>query len=381
MAPMLWDLFSSSLELTPEKKLSVLLNPQNGVLSHVKELRLRNSAIPKDWQRTIETTLKFLIGALPRGSLRCFSSGYKVPAAVLIHLLQLHPNLGSLQTQWEAPDPSDTVGLASSPWIAPSLSKIRQLDLYVDLARSPMIADCAFLVKSVRALDSLFLFCTTKTHNRSLGEASDLIFQNSRPNKDGANNFLQPVYLGICNFDLAVSAISLFEHVSLATLSRLNLLHVNNASEFLEALATRYSVTPGKLAHLTIVLGPLEDVAIDAALQAIEHLLRSINPLHRLDLDTGSDRFIDITCLARHGQTLRGLSLSCEPTGNVRLKLAYQDFATILATCNGLEQLAFNFRPISLGPVDRMALDFALGGDLHSAQTELEAVLVSNTRL
>jgi hypothetical protein len=179
--------------------------------------------------------------------------------------------------------------LGQAPWIAPSLLPIRNLRLYIVPKSESNHDDCRCLVKNVKQLDSLSLNWTIQTDEAHLGVASDLILKASRITEDGASGVLRPSWLEIRNFDLAVSASSIFEYVSFAELSRLDMLGIADVSPFLEALATLYSYFPSRLTHLELMLAEHDDGEVDAALPSLEYPLRSLSPLLDLSLDTDSN--------------------------------------------------------------------------------------------
>jgi hypothetical protein len=99
MVPMLWESGSSSFETTSGKGLTALLLLQIGMIPHIKLIHLRKNDDKRTWHSTIESTLRLLFGALPRGSLLYFTSELKLPAAAFFDLLQLQPNLETLRTR------------------------------------------------------------------------------------------------------------------------------------------------------------------------------------------------------------------------------------------------------------------------------------------
>jgi hypothetical protein len=79
MAPMMWKTFSTDLRPTATKALATLLHPDSGILPHVRQLDVLDAVK----YRNGDDTLKIVLTALPRNSLRSFFSDEAVPLSTL----------------------------------------------------------------------------------------------------------------------------------------------------------------------------------------------------------------------------------------------------------------------------------------------------------
>jgi hypothetical protein len=375
MAPSFWEILETTLEPTPSRSLTVLLQPQNRILSNVKHILVRKGPVRKaGWNESIEATLLSLITVLPENSLRFFGSHYLLPPSCLLHLLQSQQRLERLVVKLDSADPIESGQLNSltqAPWIAPSLGHIKTLTAFVSPAIKPQNDDFRFLIKNAKSLETLKV--NLFPSERSLSYRSKYPWDDEDvftiPKLSRLD--LQFVHLQACS--------PFLKHVDFSFLTSLRFVSCQSDLSFLQTLARYYSQRPCNLAKLEISLklrhsgGPIKETH-----QALEHLLYVLPPHRHLKLDAGNDRLVSTACLLRHGTMLQSLCLSAEHT-TAKIYLSLSDLTTILRACPHLQQLAIALCLVDLGSIEDFGANFTLGSNTAaSAQAELEAMLVRN---
>ena len=82
MAPMLWEHFNTDLYESPSRRLSTLLDPDNGILPYIRHLYVRGGS------RLAESDLILLLGYLPRDRLISFVVSWITPTTLTFLLRQ-----------------------------------------------------------------------------------------------------------------------------------------------------------------------------------------------------------------------------------------------------------------------------------------------------
>jgi hypothetical protein len=127
-APSLWRLLNLFVpRKLSNKSLSALIQPRNGILPCVRELRVScgDEQIRQSCSQDDETFVQLVVAALPRNCLKSFNSFFAVSSPFVLHLLQCHRKLDSLFViVGDSPHGTTLLKLdtASNPlWLSPCL--------------------------------------------------------------------------------------------------------------------------------------------------------------------------------------------------------------------------------------------------------------------
>lgn len=181
---------------------------------------------------------------------------------------------------------------------------------------------------------------------------------------------LQLSHLELSRIDFLAQPI-LATYVDLKKLRTIQLSGCINIESALTSLASSLSITSA-LEALEIV--STSDTG--GVTQAVEALLRSFSGLKDLWLDVMDTHIIDVSCLSRHGLTLRQLGLVPGPGAQRCLDIAA--LQTVISTCPNMVGLAVHFPIIDMGHIQTLGSDFEIlqTNSFRRPLTELEAFLV-----
>jgi hypothetical protein len=315
MVPMLWEALTSTFQPTPSKSMAALLQPQSGILPHVKRVNVKSGRSPTAavCESNIQATLRCLFTALPKQALHTFTSDLTLPASLLVQLLQSQPQLRYLSPRVDNPGSDEPVEVASvggAPWLASSLSQLAELKVYVHSQSTPKNDESRFLVENSVNISALGLL--GQSGSTSAEMISRTVLDVPGAHNQGLTRTLELTRLLFASLCFANYSTTMFKSINFSALVTLRIASCQRTTPFLEALTVLYSRSPCKLQRLHITLRSHGDGEHDAAMQAIESLLQCVPPLRQIYIDVGADKLVSTTCLLRHGSTLRTLWLATD---------------------------------------------------------------------
>jgi hypothetical protein len=182
--------------------------------------------------------------------------------------------------------------------------------------------------------------------------------------------------LDFVRITFAIQPTLLLSYVDVAGLSTLVLRRCHGLGLFLPALALAFSHACS-LKELEISM-PVRVKPSEVTIQPYEALLNSVSGLQKLWIDVARGRLVDISCVTRHGSTLRQLGLCRSPeAARTQTHIDAADLRTLLAVTPNLQSLAINLCPIDLGDLHRFGSNFTLKYSVGSIYVpgELESSL------
>lgn len=373
MAPILWETLSIYSGSATSEKLATLLQPDNGVLKNVRHISIKrfSSVGASDRTPTIKAIVQLLFGALPKNGLVGFESCKDISVLSLLHLLQCHQNLSTLDaridpTSYGSPLYFDA-GVHAT-WIAQALTGLHKLTVYLESENRDTYKSSAMLIRSSPQLKALTVqgYKGTPPLTCSLGELNAL--------SSNANaTRLQLSHLALISLKLGLQP-TVLTNVDSSSLRSLRIYKCRNVKNLLTPLTTLFAQTCG-IDELEIDLGSKLNNA-NSDVQAMEALLKSFTGLKHLWLDVGEGPMIDVSCICRHGSTLCQLGVASRATTSQHL--TSMDLSTIIASCTNLSGLAIDFCPIDLGQIKNFGSEFGLQRlvNVDHAATQLETYLV-----
>lgn len=373
MAPMLWEILYITITRTSQKDWFTLLQPHSGILPFVRRLLVKHLNVYGDNQKVAATNLMFLLCALPRNRLIEFNTNFELSELQFQLLIQNHQGLKRFRSLLEDSERLATGRLDQASWMAPYLSKMEELELWLPLSRNDEIIN-----RSHRNLRFI------------IGNSGRLLHLNLRSLnsrvKDGVPRFAAHILgnsplthlttLTLNNINLSQPNY-LLDRICILNLQKLQLLHCKTICPFLEAVSEVFCSGPSQLQHLDICIDLKAPVhQADAVVQTVERLLSLCVGLKTIGLDTGHGRLPDKDSIIRHGASLRSLCLTNFLDANASYPV--EDLARIIRSCRELEDLGLPICPTDLGHIKDMGVGFTL----HTAvstfpRTEFEATLVS----
>ncbi|OWY56808.1 hypothetical protein AALT_g10759 [Alternaria alternata] len=369
MAPILWEHLTLEIATTLPGELACLLNPNDGVLAHVRSIDIRPGLDdPEEFELNSEFGIAFrlIFGALQKNCLSTLRFYIDISMTTLLSVLQSQQALETLRLQGLTSNGSlsnDLCLATHSSWVTPTLRNIRYLRVTVSDGEQNTYEHSAFLVKNTPKLKYLNL-------DGFVDPLPDWYGNDALGEPGAATQSLQLVRFQLCWLDLMTYPASLFKAIDFSVLRDLIIGECGNVGAFLTALVPGASQVPAlkRLEMVSSLLPPS-----DASLQAIETLVTSTPSLQTLWLDVGKGRLIDVACLAGHGNTLKrlGLAASSRTQGPYYSAL---DLDKLLTQAPKLVDLAVSLCPINLGHVRHLGAKFKLfkqtGNDYVLSETE-----------
>ncbi|KAF2826088.1 hypothetical protein CC86DRAFT_406388 [Ophiobolus disseminans] len=261
MPPMLWDVFVPTFQPLPTGSLTALLQSGSNILPHIKRIHVRviaPSGTEKVHDPSVEASLKFIIGALPKNVLQRFTSDMSFSTSFFMHLLQSQQQWQTFNLRWHPLHlkvPSEIVSAGQAVWLASSLGSLKQLTLYADPTCASNLDDCRFLIQSTDQLDALEI--RGFKSKPSIEILCVQLFSGLEPVDGTPARILCPSRLTFCNLDLATKP------TTMPYLRYENLVKLLHGCTELQELAI--TICP-------IYLGPIERVGSDFALDADSQL-------------------------------------------------------------------------------------------------------------
>ena len=231
----------------PNKSLSALLQPRNGILPHVRELRVScdDSQIGESCSQDAETFVQLVVAALPRNCLKSFNSFLAVSSRFVLHLLQCHRKLESLFIiVGDSPHGTSLLKLdtaSNALWLSPCLQNIERLATFITPGRMEQFYDSRFLIRNAPQLKELIV----ATHGKQLAQVhlspdgtDDLFNAESQESTSSERRVLD--LLGLCGLDFSARTSSLLSFINASALQSLQLSQCKNIGPLLIALAAEF---------------------------------------------------------------------------------------------------------------------------------------------
>jgi hypothetical protein len=357
------------------------MHPKGIVLRHVRHiLALSNSDREiLDWNPIpdFQAATQLILVALRKKRLRGFVTNMSFEPGFLLSLLRHQKKIELLEIPPETQNESLSVHwhiLAQAPWIPSALRELHTLRLYIG-GDDFTYQNCAYIIGNAPKLRDLAI------EGRY---GYEMLY---RVNSEGGNTLkrlpvqdvaVQPLQLARVQLrwlDLALcpagSAPVCIEFTYLQSL----LLHsCDSFGPFLTAIADQFHRNCNLIEFEVGGSVPL----LEDDILGIENLLRHCSGLQYLWIDFGEARMVDITCISRHGRTLRQLGLDFDET-NQRY-CSPSDISTILPSAPELAELAVYIPTIDMGSLQSLGNKptlTVLTGSHAYVPNELEAFLVS----
>ncbi|CAI9631116.1 unnamed protein product [Alternaria burnsii] len=380
MAPILWEHLTLRVATTLPGELACLLNPNDGVLAHVRSIDIRPGL---DGLEKFELNSEFgiafrlIFGALQKNCLSTLRFYIDISMTTLLSVLQSQQ---ALETLWFATlpsykDPSSNLFLtAHSSWLTPTLRNIKNLRIAIDDEDHNANENSAYLLKNTPklnylSLDGFNIFLHDLYGNDAFGEPG------------ATTQSLQLDLLRLGWLDLKTYPASLFTVIDFSVLRALSIVDCYNIGAFLTALVPGASQVPA-LKKLGISAHSSSHLS-EATVKAIETLVTSISSLQDLWLNVGKGRLVDVACLAGNGNMLKRLVLATSSRTQGPYYSAL-DLDKLLTQAPNLEHIAINLCPISLGHVRYLGTQFKLfqqnGNDYVFGETEPLLVRIAKHR-
>ncbi|KAI4908040.1 uncharacterized protein J4E92_010986 [Alternaria infectoria] len=369
MAPILWEKLELSLGdhqgSSPGRSLTTLLDPNSGILPHVRNLCFEDFT-DEDSNNRLES----LILALPRDKLRIFQAyGGDMQHEVFLQLLRSQTKLEKIY----AVTPSLCLGSTRATHIVSQESRARVASLTPELEEITLILECTREDKVddvYRDLQSFIDLYLSLERLELSGEHEDPIsLQGLLWLSPESRLFSNLTSIKMEAMSLVPDASYQFSHnFDVARLEKLHLKDCSSMSLFFESLSESYIETPGKLRELCIDLpGPdpyhddgEHDVQVKTT-ESIENFLKVCPRLENLDLNLRNGKLVDKSCLLPHAETLRNLVIKKsrnESTDSQSHYYSEDEVGVILRACTKLRGLAINLPPSDRGYITQVGDGF-----------------------
>ncbi|CAN9382410.1 unnamed protein product [Alternaria alternata] len=382
MAPILWEHLTLRIATTLPGELACLLNPNNGVLTHVRSIDIfagLDGTAEFEMDSKFGVAFQLIFGALQNNCLSKLRFYIHISITTLLRVLQSQQALKTLRLRSLLSDASlssDLCLATHSSWVTPTLRNIKKLRFRIDDKEHNTYENSAYLLKSTPNLKELIL--------AGLSNSCSLHDKHGKDAFGGSEPGLQTLQLDYLQFhflNLKTYPASLLTTVDFSILRELSLKKCRNIGAFLTALVSGASQVPA-LEGLEIVADP-SSTPLNTNIQAIETLVKSISSLQWLWLDVGKGRLIDVACLVGHGNTLKclGLAASSRTQGPYYSAL---ELDKLLIQAPKLVDLAISLCPISLDHVRYLGAKFKLfkqtSNDYVFIETEFLLIRIAKHR-
>jgi hypothetical protein len=372
MAPILWEHLTLRVATTLPWELACLLNPNDGVLAHVRSIDILeglDGTAEVEMDSEFGVAFQFIFGALQKNCLSTLRFYIHISMTTLLRVLQPQQALKTLRLRSLPSDasPSSDLCLAShSSWVTPTLRNIKNLFIPIGDGEQNAYENSAYLLKSTPNLKKLTLWGLSNSWSLHDLHGKDVF--------GGPGPGLQTLQLDRLHLHcliLKTYPASLFAVIDLSVLRELSVTRFCQVGAFITALVPGVSKVPSSR-RLEIMVASTSILSEDA-LEAIEALATSTSSLRELWLDVGKGRLIDAACLAGHGNTLKSLGLAALSRTQDPYYSALE-LDKLLVQAPKLVDLAISLCPINLGHVGHLGAKFKLfkqtGNDYVLSETE-----------
>jgi hypothetical protein len=368
----MWEILETDLSVSDHRSMVTLLNPDSGILPHVRELDIVGTETPNQ-----EDCLKLLITALPRDKLRKFDVENTVNHLIFQQLLQSQSKLECIYVNTAI----TSLGQASDlhlltheyrVWTASLMSGVQQLILYLGLGKGNAEETFKNLREAFGAYSNLqdLILCYSNNFPDSL---QNILFYASE-----GRMFYNLISVTFTLLDLVPNGSQRFCHnLDVAKLQHLELEECDFLVPFLDSLSKSYSEIPGALELLSIQLPTNISQPVET-IRSIETLLKVCPKLLELALELAKCNLVSKDCLLSHADTLCSLVVGTFPSEQPVYFSRY-DLGVILKACTKLKWLAINLPPVDLGLITELGQNFRLDGS-EKGLAAFEGILVSHPR-
>ena len=385
MAPVLWEKLEFSLgdhqDSSPGRSLTTLLDPNSGILPHV-----RNLCFADFTDEDAENRLESLILALPRDKLRIFQAYGDMQHEVFLQLLRSQTKLESFY----ATTPFTCLGSTSDyhyasreyrAWVASLTPELKEISLLLEREEEDEEEE---VEKNHRNLQSFIdLYPSLERLNLSADCDPPISLQELLSLSPESRLFSNLTSIKMEAMSLVPDALYQFSHnFDVARLEKLHLKDCSSMSLFFDSLSESYIETPGKLRELCIRLdnGVEDEVQVETT-TSIENFLKvCCARLENLELHLSNGKLVDKSCLLPHAETLRNVIIEKSQYGIPDSQSHYysgDEVGVILRACTKLRGLAINLPPIDLGHITELGDEFQFKASERDCAA-FKDVLVSN---
>ncbi|KAI4651116.1 uncharacterized protein J4E79_009313 [Alternaria viburni] len=362
MAPILWEKLEFSLGdhqgSSPGRSLTTLLDPNSGILPHV-----RNLCFADFTDEDAENRLESLILALPRDKLRVFQAYGDMQHELFLQLLRSQTKLESFY----ATTPFTCLGSTSDyhyasreyrAWVASLTPELKEISLLLEREEEDEEEE---VEKNHRNLQSFIdLYPSLERLNLSADCDPPISLQELLSLSPESRLFSNLTSIKMEAMSLVPDALYQFSHnFDVARLEKLHLKDCSSMSLFFDSLSESYIETPGKLRELCIRLdnGVEDEVQVETT-TSIENFLKvCCARLENLELHLSNGKLVDKSCLLPHAETLRNVIIEKSQYGIPDSQSHYysgDEVGVILRACTKLRGLAINLPPIDLGHITEL---------------------------
>lgn len=378
----IWGTFIT--DFAPEKKqdLDALLSPKSGILPHVR--RLIVCKVPDLYLEDLETALRRFLECMPRGSLRVFLSLSTLSPAIFKDLIAWHPKLERFEAFVNPVEDEFT----QCDWMAQRLSEI---DTYQMWIKRKMEEDSLELHRRLMTGMSSLEELEVYYEPRRVYQASSKLYVDISPAFVNGTYFHRLSIVTLMGVDMRQCSSPLLERFEVYKLRKLHLLDCSFSSVFLTTLSKWYNENIGSLDTFQFRYQPHLSTTAGKRLRAsLERFITVCPSLSRLVIEYRGHRVLPVSCVTKHGKTLRSLRMGKDvwPDRLDTVELytptyPARDLATILRACKQLEGLGFDmpFNAVNLGCISDAKCSFELASqakDEMYALPEFEDFLVSH---
>ncbi|KAI4645487.1 uncharacterized protein J4E78_009399 [Alternaria triticimaculans] len=366
MAPILWEKLEFNLGdhqgSSPGRSLTTLLDPNSGILPHV-----RNLCFADFTDEDAENRLESLILALPRDKLRIFQAYGDMQHEVFLQLLRSQTKL----EKFYAVTPFTCLGSTSDyhyasreyrAWVASLTPELKEISLLLEREEEDEEEE---VEKNHRNLQSFIdLYPSLERLNLSADCDPPISLQELLSLSPESRLFSNLTSIKMEAMSLVPDALYQFSHnFDVTSLEKLHLKDCSSMSLFFDSLSESYIETPGKLRELCIRLdnGVEDEVQVETT-TSIENFLKvCCARLENLELHLSNGKLVDKSCLLPHAETLRNVIIEKSQYGIPDSQSHYysgDEVGVILRACTKLRGLAINLPPIDLGHITELGNEF-----------------------
>jgi hypothetical protein len=158
MAPTLWESLKVKTTTASSDKLVPLLQPQNGILPHIRALYVtcdleECGANPRP---EFEVIVQLIVSALPRNKLRRCTSNPATSINLFLHILQCQQQLEVLCLTPISQGFMEDISIAAHPsWLSPTLAKVGAIGTTLQSGKSEAYKYSNYFVRNVPSLHCL----------------------------------------------------------------------------------------------------------------------------------------------------------------------------------------------------------------------------------
>lgn len=376
MAPIIWETLEVKSNTATAENLAAILHLESNIIKNIRYINIKPSRQEKLFFE-LEAVAQIIISALPRNSLCGFTCLWPIRLPLLVQLLHGQRAMAGLdicinETTYDCPVQFNVASYAI--WTAPALTNLKHLAIRIRADCPESYEAGGALISNAHQLKALTVWGGGDPVCIDHGSGQLNIFQGYSANSPDFKP-LELLHLELFGIDLGPRSV-LAQYVNVQNLRTLQISSCPNGLPVISSLASSLS-NESSLVGLAITV--LDDE--EGMTQAVEKLIGSFYGLQILSLDMDKARMIDVSCLVRHGSTLRQLLLASVDT--TQRSITMDAIQAVISSCSQLEGLALSFPNADMGHAQTLGSDFELFKtcNVDRAPTELEAFLVLSSLL